>query len=263
MTWSERTLSTWRTLSKSSRAPYALLPSHGRAPLTNPLPKDLHPANVAVLDLWRATQPPYGPCAASHPHVASCAFSPIDRFFTVFRWTLPIYGALHFVPMLLFKRQAVMHAPKAMMLRASWGTMRSASFLGAFNAIFQGNVIKNPPKGSAEFSRALAEKRFLLRCAELASCAGGKEAGPCVAACCARIQGVVLARGLVCGDLGAHRDETSAWGACDVCAPEGPRECVGRCARKGARVSDGEAWERAGESACASVLQGTYCVSIN
>ena len=94
-----------------------------------------------MLDLWRATQPPYGPCAASHPHVASCAFSPIDRFFAVFRWTLPIYGALHFVPMLLFKRAAFVHAPKAMALRAGWGTLRSASFLGVFNVIYQGNVI--------------------------------------------------------------------------------------------------------------------------
>lgn len=99
---------------------------------------DLHPANLSVLDVWRTTQPPYGPCAASHPHIASCALSPIDRFFAVFRWTLPIYGALHVVPMLLFKREAVVCAPKAMALRASWGTLRSASFLGAFNAIYQG-----------------------------------------------------------------------------------------------------------------------------
>ena len=54
---------------------------------------------------------------------------------------MPIYGALHFVPMLLFKRAAFVHAPKAMALRAGWGTLRSASFLGIFNAIYQGNVI--------------------------------------------------------------------------------------------------------------------------
>jgi hypothetical protein len=70
------------------------------------------------------------PVRHSHPHIVSCAFSPIDRFFAVFRWTLPIYGALHFVPMLLFKREAVVRAPKAMTLRAGWGTLRSASFLG-------------------------------------------------------------------------------------------------------------------------------------
>ncbi|KAH9029497.1 hypothetical protein EDB85DRAFT_1966271 [Lactarius pseudohatsudake] len=99
---------------------------------------DLHPANATAIDVWRAAQPPYGPCAASHPHVASCAYTPIERFFTVFRWILPIYGALHVVPMLLFKRKAVAQAPKAMALRASWGTVRSASFLGAFIAIYQG-----------------------------------------------------------------------------------------------------------------------------
>jgi len=99
---------------------------------------DLHPANVSVLDAWRVTQPPYGSCAASHPQIASCAFSPIDRFFAVSRWTLPIYGALHFVPMLLFKRAAFVRAPRAMALRAGWGTLRSASFLGAFIAIYQG-----------------------------------------------------------------------------------------------------------------------------
>ena len=139
--WSERTLSTWRTLSESSHAPYVRPPCqtqdnlHFDPPI---LPKDLHPENVTVLDTWRTTQPPYGPCVASHPHIASCAFGPIDRFFAVSRWTLPIYGALHFVPMLLFKREAVVHAPKAMALRASWGTLRSASFLGAFIAIYQG-----------------------------------------------------------------------------------------------------------------------------
>jgi hypothetical protein len=65
-------------------------------------------------------------------------FSPIDRFFAVFRWTLPIYGALHIVPMLLFKRKAVVSTPTPMVLRASWGTMRSAAFLGVFVAIYQG-----------------------------------------------------------------------------------------------------------------------------
>jgi hypothetical protein len=102
--------------------------------------KDLHPANIGVLKVWRSMHPPYGPCAASHPHIASCAYTPIDRFFTVFRWTLPIYGALHVVPMLLFKRKAVARTPIPMMFRAGWGTMRSAAFLGAFVAICQGTV---------------------------------------------------------------------------------------------------------------------------
>jgi hypothetical protein len=115
--------------------------------------KDLHPANVTALDVWRTTQPPYGPCTAFHPHVASCAFSPIDRFFAVFRWALPLYGALHFVPILLFKREAVVRSPKAMALRVGWGTLRSASFLGTMCAICQGKA-------------APASRKLTLTCAD-------------------------------------------------------------------------------------------------
>ncbi|KAH9959215.1 hypothetical protein BC827DRAFT_1214879 [Russula dissimulans] len=99
---------------------------------------NLHPGNVTALEAWRAALPPYGPCSASHPHIMSCLYSPIERFFAVFRWTLPIYGALHLVPMLLFKRKAVSRQPVPMVLRAGWGTMRSATFLAAFVAIHQG-----------------------------------------------------------------------------------------------------------------------------
>jgi hypothetical protein len=67
-------------------------------------------------------------------------FTPIDRFFSVFRWTLPIYGALHIVPMLLFKRKAVARTPVPMILRASLGTMRSSTFLAMFVVIYQGAV---------------------------------------------------------------------------------------------------------------------------
>ena len=102
--------------------------------------EDLHPGNVTVLEAWRAAHPPYGPCSGSHPHIVSCAFAPIERFFAVFRWTLPIYGALHVVPMLLFKRSAVVRTPVPMVLRAGWGSTRSAAFLAAFVAIYQGAV---------------------------------------------------------------------------------------------------------------------------
>jgi hypothetical protein len=102
--------------------------------------EDLHPGNVTVLEAWRAAHPPYGPCSGSHPHIVSCAFAPIERFFAVFRWTLPIYGALHVVPMLLFKRNAVVRTPVPMVSRAGWGSTRSAAFLAAFVAIYQGAV---------------------------------------------------------------------------------------------------------------------------
>jgi len=99
---------------------------------------DLHPANITALKAWSAALPSYGPCSGSHPHIASCSYVPIERFFSVFRWTLPIYGALHLVPMLLFKRQAVFREPVPMVFRAGWGTMRSATFLAVYVAIYQG-----------------------------------------------------------------------------------------------------------------------------
>jgi hypothetical protein len=105
-----------------------------------PRDEDLHPGNVTALEAWRAALPPYGPCSGTHPHIVSCAYALIERFFVVFRWTLPIYGALHVVPMLLFKRRAFAHAPRPMLVRAGWGSMRSAGFLAVFVAIYQGAV---------------------------------------------------------------------------------------------------------------------------
>ncbi len=99
---------------------------------------DLHPDNVTYLEQWRRTLPPYGPCAMSHPHISRCLSVPQDRILTVARWTLPIYGALHFVPLLFFKRAAFARAPARMALRAAWGTARSTTFLSVAVVIYQG-----------------------------------------------------------------------------------------------------------------------------
>ncbi|THH14186.1 hypothetical protein EW146_g6121 [Bondarzewia mesenterica] len=79
----------------------------------------------------------YGPCAAVHPSFDSCRDVPLDRFLSVFKWMLPIYGALHFIPMMLFKRKSFVQEPLKMLLRAGWGTTRSAAFLGTFVVIYQ------------------------------------------------------------------------------------------------------------------------------
>jgi hypothetical protein len=99
---------------------------------------DLHPDNATYIEQWRKTLPPYGPCAMSHPHVSRCLSVPQDRILTVARWTLPIYGALHFVPLLLFKRAAFVRAPAHVVMRAAWGTARSTAFLSVAVVIFQG-----------------------------------------------------------------------------------------------------------------------------
>jgi hypothetical protein len=50
---------------------------------------------------------------------------------------VPIYGALHLIPMVLFKRKTVLQDPAKMLVRAGWGTARSSAFLGVFVVIYQ------------------------------------------------------------------------------------------------------------------------------
>ena len=79
----------------------------------------------------------YAPCSAIHPGQTSCLSVPADRFVAVFKWMLPIYGALHFVPAVLFKRKLFVKDPLKMLLKAAWGTGRSSAFLGVFVIIYQ------------------------------------------------------------------------------------------------------------------------------
>jgi hypothetical protein len=75
--------------------------------------------------------------AVVHPWIDSCLDVPVERFWHVFRWMVPIYGALHFIPMILFKRAALVRHPARLLLRAAGGTARSAAFLGTFVVIYQ------------------------------------------------------------------------------------------------------------------------------
>lgn len=76
-------------------------------------------------------------CSIVHPTVNSCVTLQPIRFLEVFWWMLPVYGALHFVPMVLFKWRLFLKDPKSMLLRAGLGTARSSTFLGVFVIIFQ------------------------------------------------------------------------------------------------------------------------------
>ncbi|KAF7791769.1 hypothetical protein EIP86_002793 [Pleurotus ostreatoroseus] len=107
--------------------------------------KDLTPLNRSVLEARKARAslpiPQYGPyyvpCETCHPPLESCMVASFDRFYRVFRWMLPIYGALHLIPTLLFKRKTVMKDPLKMLLRTLMGTARSSAFLGMFVVIYQ------------------------------------------------------------------------------------------------------------------------------
>ncbi|KAF4619751.1 hypothetical protein D9613_004876 [Agrocybe pediades] len=81
--------------------------------------------------------PRYAPCSAVHPALSSCSSVPLDRFFAVSKWMLPIYGALHFIPAVLFKRKAFMQDPANILFKATIGSLRSSAFLGLFVAGYQ------------------------------------------------------------------------------------------------------------------------------
>jgi len=73
--------------------------------------------------------------------VTYCENVPLHRFLEVFRWMLPIYGALHFVPAVLFKRKAFVQDPRKVLIKASLGSVRSSAFLGVFVVIYQSEQV--------------------------------------------------------------------------------------------------------------------------
>ncbi|KAI8989851.1 hypothetical protein BD414DRAFT_536221 [Trametes punicea] len=85
----------------------------------------------------RTYGPPIIPCEAVHPDIDSCITVQAAHFWEVFRWMLPIYGALHLIPMMLFRRRAFLERPAHMLFRTALGTARSSAFLGVFVIIYQ------------------------------------------------------------------------------------------------------------------------------
>ncbi|KAL0255686.1 hypothetical protein I308_100493 [Cryptococcus tetragattii IND107] len=82
-------------------------------------------------------QPDAVPCGMVHPWCNSCTETNFRRFFAVCRFMLPVYSALHLIPMLVLRRHHVKRDPVRMMARALWGIGRSCSFLGVFVVIYQ------------------------------------------------------------------------------------------------------------------------------
>jgi len=76
-------------------------------------------------------------CSVIHPWLDSCRVVQVERWLDVFRWIAPVYAALHFIPMILFKRHELARKPLHMLLRAAKGTVRSSAFLGTFVVIYQ------------------------------------------------------------------------------------------------------------------------------
>jgi hypothetical protein len=81
---------------------------------------------------------PYAGCAAIHPKRHSCRKDALIRFCEVWKWVFPVYGALHFVPLLLLRRTRFIKDPLSMFLRTLWGSSRSSAFLGVYVIICEG-----------------------------------------------------------------------------------------------------------------------------
>lgn len=58
---------------------------------------------------------------------------------------LPVYGALHLIPLLLFRGVLVARAPVSNLLRVAWDTAKSSAFLGVFVVIYQCELVFSSP----------------------------------------------------------------------------------------------------------------------
>ena len=85
-------------------------------------------------------RPRYAPCSAVHPALSSCLSVPLDRFFAVFKWMLPIYSVLHFAPAILFKWKSFIRDPGNVLVKSGLGSLRSSAFLGVFVIIYQSEL---------------------------------------------------------------------------------------------------------------------------
>ncbi|KAJ7847750.1 hypothetical protein B0H14DRAFT_2769574 [Mycena olivaceomarginata] len=105
---------------------------------------DASRTNAAALEALRANAlnggpiPHYSPCAVLHPRLTSCWSVPLDRFVDVFKWMLPIYSALHFLPPILLRWRQFRADPGRVLVRSGLGSVRSSAFLGVFVIIYQG-----------------------------------------------------------------------------------------------------------------------------
>ncbi|KAF8338497.1 hypothetical protein F5887DRAFT_514825 [Amanita rubescens] len=111
---------------------------------------DITPTNLTDLSIMREQffpssssldippyRPRYAPCSAVHPALSSCMSVPLDRFFAVFKWMLPIYSVLHFAPAILFKWKSFIRDPGNVLVKSGLGSLRSSAFLGVFVIIYQ------------------------------------------------------------------------------------------------------------------------------
>ncbi|KAF8341270.1 uncharacterized protein EI90DRAFT_3033306 [Cantharellus anzutake] len=99
-------------------------------------------------------------CETIHPWIDSCLYVEVDRFIKVFSWMFPVYGALHFIPMLLFRRKMFMREPLLMLLKSFKGTVRSSTFLSVFVFIFQSLLCIRIQAYQSKWAQQLMSRKF-------------------------------------------------------------------------------------------------------
>ncbi|KAI8089945.1 uncharacterized protein BX664DRAFT_334285 [Halteromyces radiatus] len=80
------------------------------------------------------------PCETLHPWMDSCNAIAVERFTKVFKSMMPVYGTLHFIPMLLFRRKLLRSDPTKMISKTTWATLKSGAFLATFVTLYQYQV---------------------------------------------------------------------------------------------------------------------------
>ncbi|KAI8337292.1 hypothetical protein BC941DRAFT_352914 [Chlamydoabsidia padenii] len=80
------------------------------------------------------------PCETFHPWLDSCNAVAVERFTKVFKSMMPVYGTLHFVPMILLRRKHLQKDPAKMISKTTWATLKSGAFLATFVTLYQYQV---------------------------------------------------------------------------------------------------------------------------
>ncbi|KAI7906884.1 uncharacterized protein BX663DRAFT_426074 [Cokeromyces recurvatus] len=100
--------------------------------------KKLHPTQHAIdyVKRMKTNTDPVA-CEIIHPWVIGCHATALDRFTKVFKSFLPIYGTLHFVPMLLLRAKHFKRDPVTMLSKTTIATLKSGAFMATFVTLYQ------------------------------------------------------------------------------------------------------------------------------
>ncbi|KAI8064366.1 hypothetical protein BC940DRAFT_242492 [Gongronella butleri] len=80
------------------------------------------------------------PCEVIHPWLDSCNAVALERFTKVFKSMMPVYGTLHFVPMIVLRNKHLKKEPVKMLSKTTIATLKSGAFLATFVTLYQYQV---------------------------------------------------------------------------------------------------------------------------